>query len=502
MINHALKYLRMGLSIIPLKSRGKEPLIKWQEYQTRKATEEEIKKWWTVAPNANIGIITGKLSGLAVIDLDGPEGLASALELGLESTVTSLTGRGKQLWYQNNEVLKNSVKTLPGLDVRAEGGYVVSPPSIHPNGKRYRFISPLAVNSLESFPMERLNVVAAPKDVGKIKEEGWIAKALEDMRDGNIDNTLTSILGRLRRDGYSAEDARAFIGPHVKRVGAEDGHLEAKIENIWSRYEAKPSFTDISNGTLVIHHPRNADSLKLYKERSLEYVGNDGIKTGYSKLDEMLQGGLKSSRLFTLSARTGVGKTNWIIGAIREICRTGKRVLLFSTEMPYEEIWTRYINTLKDPEEFNRHQFYVCDSFSPNIEKIEEAINEIKPDVFIFYHINHVSEEHHEIGKFMQGLNLLKRKYECAGIVTAQLNRSADWVDLKTGEKVTPRMSMIKGSGTIEQASSRVLLLSETRVMPEYTEIVGNLDKNDNGPKGLIHFGLYNSPWRMEELSQ
>src|ERR1700690_126942 len=221
MINHALKYLRMGLSIIPLKSRGKEPLIKWQEYQTRKATEEEIKKWWTVAPNANIGIITGKLSGLAVIDLDGPEGLASALELGLESTVTSLTGRGKQLWYQNNEVLKNSVKTLPGLDVRAEGGYVVSPPSIHPNGKRYRFISPLAVNSLESFPMERLNVVAAPKDVGKIKEEGWIAKALEDMRDGNIDNTLTSILGRLRRDGYSAEDARAFIGPHVKRVGAE-----------------------------------------------------------------------------------------------------------------------------------------------------------------------------------------------------------------------------------------------------------------------------------------
>ncbi len=100
----------------------------------------------------------------------------------------------------------------------------------------------------------------------------------------------------------------------------------------------------------------------------------------------------------------------------------------------------------------------------------------------------------------MQGLNYLRRKYECAGIVTAQLNRAADWVDLKSGEKVTPRMSMIKGSGTIEQASSRVLLLSETKVLPEGTEIVGNLDKNDNGPKGLVHFMLKTNPYRMVEL--
>ena len=59
---------------------------------------------------------------------------------------------------------------------------------------------------------------------------------------------------------------------------------------------------------------------------------------------------------------------------------------------------------------------------------------------------------------------------------------------------------MIKGSGTIEQASSRVLLLSETRVTPEGTEIVGNLDKNDNGEKGLLHFILKKSPYRMEGI--
>jgi replicative DNA helicase len=214
----------------------------------------------------------------------------------------------------------------------------------------------------------------------------------------------------------------------------------------------------------------------------------------------MFQGGLKSSRLFTVAARTGTGKTNFIIGVARSLCEAGRRVLIFSTETPYTELWQRYIITLEEPSSFNRHALFVCDSFAPNIEKVEEAINEIKPDVFMFDHINHVSEEQRELGAFMQGLNFLRRKYDCAGIVTAQLNRSADWIDLKTGEKVTPRMSMIKGSGTIEQASSRVLLLSETRITPEMTEIVGNLDKNDNGPKGLIHFGLMNSPYKMVEL--
>lgn len=59
---------------------------------------------------------------------------------------------------------------------------------------------------------------------------------------------------------------------------------------------------------------------------------------------------------------------------------------------------------------------------------------------------------------------------------------------------------MIKGSGTIEQASSRVLLLSEVKVTPEYNEILGVLDKNDSGDRGLIQFGLYKNPYVLKEL--
>lgn len=514
LINQALRYAKAGLSIIPLKPKGKEPLIPWQEYQHRRASESEIRVWWTKWPDANVAIVTGSISGVICVDLDGEEGFLSANQMKLTSMVISLTGNGKHLWYKHpGGVVENAVRKYPGIDVRGDGGYVLAPPSIHPNGKRYRFQNVLnvtALSSLSLFPKTVFAQVVSQTELLSKHEEGWIAKALEDMKDGNIDNTLTSILGRMRYDGWSASDAQAMVLPHALSKGATNGHLEAKIENIWNRYKSKTSMEQrpldrFGNGTgLIIHSPTNPDSIKQYEQCRFQMDSENGqqnaLLSGYSKLDQMLQGGLKSSRLFTVAARTGTGKTNFIIGVARSLCESGRRVLIFSTETPYTELWQRYITTLQDPNSFSRHALYVCDSFAPNIEKVEEAINEIKPDLFIFDHINHVSEEQRELGAFMQGLNFLRRKYQCAGIVTAQLNRSADWIDLKTGEKVTPRMSMIKGSGTIEQASSRVLLLSETRVLPEYTEILGNLDKNDNGPKGIVHFGLMNSPYKMVEL--
>lgn len=524
MLNHALRYLNIGLSVIPLRPKGKEPLIKWEEFQKRRATPEEVKGWFVRWPTANIGIVAGAISRIVVVDLDGPEGITQALLMKLSSSVISLTGNGKHLWYRNPlNTVGNAVRLLPGVDVRGEGGYVVAPPSVHENGRRYRWLNPLNPNFLPNFPsglipqestglLTTISHTSKEESRSEFKPKLDIAKALQEMKNGNIDDTLFTICSRLRADGYTDSDARVLLEPHADKAGATRGHLDDKIKNVWERYEPrKPADlrmdrctgqpgSNLDNG-LVIHSPTNPDSLKQYEQCRMDIQpGERGLQTGYPKLDVMLQGGLKSSRLFTVAARTGTGKTNWLLGVTREVCRSGKTVLLFSTEMPFKQIWDRYIATLEDPEEFKRHKFYICDSFAPNLEKVEAAINEIKPDVFMFDHINHISEEQRELGTFMQGLNYLRRKYECAGIVTAQLNRSADWVDLKTGEKVTPRMSMIKGSGTIEQASSRVLLLSDTRVTPEGTEIVGNLDKNDDGPKGLVHFMLRSNPYRMEEI--
>ena len=74
-LSAALVYAENGLSVIPV-SRDKKPLLKsWKEYQDRYATEEEILSWWEQWPDANVAIITGKISDLVGVDADGSEGI-------------------------------------------------------------------------------------------------------------------------------------------------------------------------------------------------------------------------------------------------------------------------------------------------------------------------------------------------------------------------------------------------------------------------------------------
>src|SRR5690606_3167083 len=73
MLEHALQYAERGLSVIPIKP-DKKPFIPWADFQKRRATPEEISGWWKKWPDAMIGIGTGSISGIFVIDCDTREG--------------------------------------------------------------------------------------------------------------------------------------------------------------------------------------------------------------------------------------------------------------------------------------------------------------------------------------------------------------------------------------------------------------------------------------------
>lgn len=255
MMNYALRYAADGFAVFPVyepigvgacscgKSgcRGKHPRTS-NGVSDATTDAEMIKGWWTKWPAASIGVATGKKSSLFVVDLDGSAGITSGKRLGLASRVCALTGNGKQLFYATTEaLLKNSVKTLAdGIDTRGEGGYVVVPPSIHPNGKKYCWETlPLTRSALSTLPVLFTEQISTRKySLAPRKPDGWIADALKGMKNGNIDNTLVSVLGRLRRDGYSSTDAVVLIAPHAERAGATPGHLEEKAEHVWRTYPA------------------------------------------------------------------------------------------------------------------------------------------------------------------------------------------------------------------------------------------------------------------------
>jgi len=147
MLKYALRYEAMGFCVIPLLPGQKEPAIKWGEYQNRRSTPKEIMEWWKKWPNANIGVVTGQISGLETLDFDRyKENYDEAIEsiaLMEKNAPRAKTPRGGLHVYFKASGLKSAVDIFPGVDLRGEGSYIVVPPSVNGNGKKYEWILPI-----------------------------------------------------------------------------------------------------------------------------------------------------------------------------------------------------------------------------------------------------------------------------------------------------------------------------------------------------------------------
>jgi hypothetical protein len=160
----AADYAWRGIPVFPLAVRGKLPAIPSAHpngnpdhckgecgrhghgHYDATTNLAQVERWWTERPYANIGVPTGPASRWLVVDLDGAE--AEAVWMRLEEfhspapTLASRTGRGRHLIYRWPEGcdLGNSKDRLgPHIDTRGVGGYVCVPPSVHPNGRPYRW---------------------------------------------------------------------------------------------------------------------------------------------------------------------------------------------------------------------------------------------------------------------------------------------------------------------------------------------------------------------------
>lgn len=144
-LDAALEYHRRGWSVIPLRPRDKKPAMAWARFQQKQASKAEVATWNRQYPGANLGIVTGAVSGIIVLDVDDASAWDNLFfEYDVPRTPTAQTGKGWHLYFAHpGGVVKNFARKLPGLDLRGDGGYVVAPPSVHPNGGAYQWeISP------------------------------------------------------------------------------------------------------------------------------------------------------------------------------------------------------------------------------------------------------------------------------------------------------------------------------------------------------------------------
>ena len=135
------KYRDFGFSVMPIKRKSKKAFIKWKEFQAKRPTKRQLKAWAEDYPDVNIAIITGKVSGVVVVDADSDRGMRLIKKIGLpKDTPTVLTNRGEHYYfrYPDYDVASRKIKKL-GLDIQSDGSYVMAPPSEHPDGGTYKW---------------------------------------------------------------------------------------------------------------------------------------------------------------------------------------------------------------------------------------------------------------------------------------------------------------------------------------------------------------------------
>jgi len=154
----ALHYAEHGWSVVPVHSmsrgectcgRGhcpspaKHPRVRWEPAMAQPATTEQLTAWWSAWPDANIGVVTGAVSGVAVLDVDPRNGGEATLrQLENDDDVLPMApevrtgGGGRHLWFRVDEPVP-STELGPGLELKADGGIVVAPPSVHASGRKY-----------------------------------------------------------------------------------------------------------------------------------------------------------------------------------------------------------------------------------------------------------------------------------------------------------------------------------------------------------------------------
>lgn len=260
----------LGFSVFPLRPYGKKPAGPWKQWQTQRATPELVAQW-AQAPQLNVGIATGALSGCIVIDLDNDDAIARAYAHGLPHTLCARTPRGLHVYLQHpGGHIRNAAAIEEGIDLRGDGGFVVAPGSVYvptveeaADGKReghYTWVDPTVplapapVWTYESHRTERRERVVTvatayrgPSAYGTAALERELA-TLADAPHGARNQTINAVsfaIGQLVAGGWlPEEETYDALELAVTQIGS-DPHKDADtMERAWHAGMAAPRVLD------------------------------------------------------------------------------------------------------------------------------------------------------------------------------------------------------------------------------------------------------------------
>jgi hypothetical protein len=304
--SQVLELHKLGWRLVPAPRAGKSPMGSWKSAQTEPATDDEIREAFE-GKDRNVFLITGAISKLAVLDCDDRQAVAYWRDkLGdvLDRTACVSTGKGKHFYFSLAEGEAHRGRSSPGgksgkWDLRAEGGGVVAPPSIHPSGRKYRWIDGKGPESVQPAP-EAL-WAGATEESGEKGPRSLLSHLLANPpTEGNRNNWLAQVAGHFAKNIPHQDAYEAMVREAAEKVpGLDEDEIDKLIHSIWNAERAKlgkaqPADADsdeggdwriakpeertgwiISGDTRVLAQVRNRDGEGAYQLELSEWMDAD-----------------------------------------------------------------------------------------------------------------------------------------------------------------------------------------------------------------------------------
>lgn len=534
----SLYYASLGWAVFPLVPKDKIPLLSKAKggngLHDATTDADTITAWWTANPNANIGLATGDKSGVVVVDVDGEAGeTALAIYGDLPDTVESLTGKGRHLLFSGANIRNSAGKLGPQLDVRGDGGYIVAPPSIHPNGGTYRWVSrrhpgALPLAALPQSIVDRLSgVVGVIQPTAADARRTALDVVLNGVSEGGRNQALSEYVGRLfamgMRELETLELARG-VNATKFRPPLPDAEVEAVVRSIANTHVRNhpPRITGPATAP-VEHAPLSPVSFAIF-EAMLDRAGQpvDALPTmwhAWNRACRMYGGGQGIARGWHVVAAggAGAGKSLIALNLTAEALRNGHSVGWVSLEMSQEQLLLRLLGIatgrklreLEPGPSFDGGAFsgaayqmlermgvsgaslWMAERPSRDLVSVERLMREavdagcglVIVDYLQLVSVSGAQKLDDAMRQVSAVVQSIAYRYNVRTLALSQLNRSA------TADRDNPpSIHNLQGSSSIENDADQVLLIDHSKkredVYGKHFNIL--LDKNRHGPNAVI----------------
>lgn len=519
----ALAYAAKGFVLVPLHgiergrctcplatcpSPGKHPRPS-RGLREASADAAQVRQWWMQWPTANVGCLPGP-SGYVVLDIDGPEGEATAEGLGLlaEPTLEVVTGRGRHRWYRHPGGHIPNGQLGPKLDVRGDAGYVLLPPSMHVSGTRYRWAGRLEdVAALPLTLVPRLQGQADRSAPPPDRLPAWMLPFLT-VQQGGRNQTMTRFVGWALAQGHDIATVQAMAdGLNAKwPEPLPSAEVEAVVRSIAAAEARKPARLTSTGTTLQLAAPvvepevPTLPALRQVQRDEAITRGRQDFTNAprwrWADLDRLM-GPLLPGEVHMVGAITGNGKTAFLMSQMEGWAERQVPVLYIPLELDPSDLrrqWAAWqlglpwVNVARNdwaglPEgSQDAHEAMVAEQaenpfvhFPPDrritiarlAQWVGRAVDEAGVKVVVVDHFHRMdfgpatSNYRVQVTEAARALRDVAREHSVVVVAAAQLNQDPHPLD----RYFPPTLKRLKESSGISEEASTVLMLS--RVLKE-----------------------------------